>query len=342
MVVFTLLGFVAGVKTMIRSAEEVAAQADRSGRGRETTRRGNVVATESTNADGKSGSGRMVFFVLIAIAVVLFILGLTDSYTQDGPNIHPMDQFIVEPLFGDGPVHWYTPTNVTLWMALSVASVAALMVMGTGGRAVIPSRSAIDGGTGLRLCAQDGRGRGGQGRAAVLPLHLHAVPVHPFREFPRADPDGLHHHVAYRGDGDPGGGGLHHRDGLVGFIKNGAGFLSLFWVSSAPLALRPILAIIEVISYFVRPVSHSIRLGGNMMAGHAVLKVFAGFAGALGLAGIAPILGVVAIYGLEVLVSAIQAYVFTILTCVYLKDALHPHHCTVGRLPTLRHLELPT
>jgi F-type H+-transporting ATPase subunit a len=63
-----------------------------------------------------------------------------------------------------------------------------------------------------------------------------------------------------------------------------------------------------------------------MMAGHAVLKVFAGFAGRLGLAGIAPILGVVAIYGLEVLVSAIQAYVFTILTCVYLKDALHPHH----------------
>jgi F-type H+-transporting ATPase subunit a len=99
------------------------------------------VATESTNADDKSGSGRMVFFVLIAIAVVLFILGVTDSYTQDGPNIHPMDQFIVSPLFGDGPVHWYTPTNVTLWMALAVAAVAALMVMGTGGRAVIPSRS---------------------------------------------------------------------------------------------------------------------------------------------------------------------------------------------------------
>jgi F-type H+-transporting ATPase subunit a len=77
----------------------------------------------------------------------------------------------------------------------------------------------------------------------------------------------------------------------------------------------------------VRPVSHSIRLAGNMMAGHAVLKVFAGFAGAMGLSGrLTPILGVVAIYGLEVLVSAIQAYVFTILTCVYLKDALHPHH----------------
>jgi F-type H+-transporting ATPase subunit a len=113
---------------------------------------------------------------------------------------------------------------------------------------------------------------------------------------------------------------------LVGIIKNGTGFLSLFWVSSAPLVLRPVLAIIEVISYFVRPVSHSVRLAGAMMAGHAVLKVFAGFAGVLGGAAIAPIIGVIAIYGLEALVSAIQAYVFTILTCVYLKDALHPHH----------------
>jgi F-type H+-transporting ATPase subunit a len=112
---------------------------------------------------------------------------------------------------------------------------------------------------------------------------------------------------------------------ILGFVKNGAGFLSLFWVASAPLPLRPILALIEIISYFVRPVSHSIRLAGNMMAGHAVLKVFAGFAQVAAIAPVA-IIGVMAIYGLEVLVSAIQAYVFTILTCVYLKDALHPHH----------------
>jgi F-type H+-transporting ATPase subunit a len=112
---------------------------------------------------------------------------------------------------------------------------------------------------------------------------------------------------------------------LRGFIKNGASVLGLVWVSSAPLPLRPVLAIIELISYFVRPVSHSIRLAGNMMAGHAVLKVFAGFAQVAAIAPIA-IIGVMAVYGLEVLVSFIQAYVFTILTCVYLKDALHPHH----------------
>jgi len=107
---------------------------------------------------------------------------------------------------------------------------------------------------------------------------------------------------------------------VLGFVKNGASFLSLFWVSSAPLALR-----LEVISYFVRPVSHSIRLAGNMMAGHAVIKVFAAFAA---IAAISPlsVLAITAMYGLEMLVAGIQAYVFTILTCVYLKDALHPHH----------------
>src|SRR5690606_39109094 len=120
---------------------------------------------------------------------------------------------------------------------------------------------------------------------------------------------------------------------VIGFVKHGIGFLQLFWISAAPLPLRPVLALIEVISYFVRPVSHSIRLAGNMMAGHAVMKVFAAFAPliiistGIGLA-VTPlsILAVSAIYALEILVGFIQAYVFTILTCVYLNDALNPAH----------------
>jgi F-type H+-transporting ATPase subunit a len=113
---------------------------------------------------------------------------------------------------------------------------------------------------------------------------------------------------------------------VLGFARNGLSFLKLFWIGSAPLVLRPILLIIEVISYFVRPISHSIRLAGNMMAGHAVIKVFAGFAGAMGIGAVAPIIAITAVYGLEMLVVVIQAYVFTILTCVYLNDALHPGH----------------
>jgi F-type H+-transporting ATPase subunit a len=113
----------------------------------------------------------------------------------------------------------------------------------------------------------------------------------------------------------------------IGFAKHGLHFLRLFWVASAPtLALRIVLAAIELISYFVRPLSHSVRLAGNLMAGHAVLKVFAGFAGALGIAAFVPILAITAIYGLELMVAFIQAYVFAILTCVYLNDALHPGH----------------
>ena len=113
---------------------------------------------------------------------------------------------------------------------------------------------------------------------------------------------------------------------LVGLYRKGLGFLSMFWVSSAPLAMRPILAIIEVISYFVRPLSHSIRLGGNLLAGHAVIKVFAGFASVMGVASVVPILAIAAFYGLELLVAAVQAYVFTILTCVYLRDAVGEAH----------------
>jgi F-type H+-transporting ATPase subunit a len=119
---------------------------------------------------------------------------------------------------------------------------------------------------------------------------------------------------------------------ILGFVKHGAHFLGLFWMKDAPLILRPVIAVIEVISYFVRPVSHSIRLAGNIMAGHAVMKVFAAFAPMVLISAIGvvvtpvSILAITAIYGLEVLVAGIQAYVFTILTCVYLKDALHPGH----------------
>jgi F-type H+-transporting ATPase subunit a len=112
---------------------------------------------------------------------------------------------------------------------------------------------------------------------------------------------------------------------VLGFVRNGIGFLGMFWVSSAPLVIRPILALIEVISYFVRPVSHSIRLAGNLMAGHAVIKVIAGFA-TLAVASPVIVGAVTAIYALELLVACVQAYVFTILTCVYLRDAVGGAH----------------
>lgn len=276
------------------------------------------------NVDAQNGSGKTIAWVLIGIAVVLFILGALDPY-EGGLSIHPMDQFIVKPLFGGDNVGLLTITNVTLWLALAVAAVAALMVVGTRGRAVVPSRgqSVAELAYGfVRQMVQDVAGKDALGYFPyIFTLFLFILMANFLGLIPGSFTTTSHIAVtAILAMA------VFLTVTILGFVKNGTGFLSLFWVSSAPLPLRPILAIIELISYFVRPVSHSIRLAGNVMAGHAVLKVFAGFAGAMGLASVAPILGIVAIYGLEVLVAFIQAYVFTILTCVYLKDALHPHH----------------
>jgi F-type H+-transporting ATPase subunit a len=253
-------------------------------------------------------------------------LSVAEEAKDGGLVFHPMDQFLVKPLFGDagGHVYWYTPTNVTLWMGFAVLAVVALMVLGTRGRAVVPNRtqSVAELAYGfVYKMVEDVTGKDGiKYFPYIMTLFLFIVFANFLGLLPMSFTTTSHIAVtavlAFA---------VFFAVTILGFVKNGASFLGLFWVSSAPLALRPILAVIEIISYFVRPVSHSIRLAGNMMAGHAVLKVFATFAGIVAIAPFS-ILAVVAIYGLEVLVSFIQAYVFTILTCVYLKDALHPHH----------------
>jgi F-type H+-transporting ATPase subunit a len=113
---------------------------------------------------------------------------------------------------------------------------------------------------------------------------------------------------------------------LVGIANQGIGFLKMFVPSGVPPVMLLILVPIEIISYFIRPISLSVRLFANMMAGHVLLKVLAGFVVALGVFGIVPLLAIVAMTALEVLVAVLQAYVFTTLVCVYLNDALHAHH----------------
>jgi F-type H+-transporting ATPase subunit a len=119
---------------------------------------------------------------------------------------------------------------------------------------------------------------------------------------------------------------------VVGLWKHGFHFFKLFVPSGVPLALMPLVVAIEIISFFTRPVSHSVRLFANMLAGHITLKVFAGFVvtlsasfGALGVVGaILPFGMTVALSALEMLVAFLQAYVFVMLTCMYINDALHP------------------
>ncbi len=112
---------------------------------------------------------------------------------------------------------------------------------------------------------------------------------------------------------------------VIGFMTHGLGFLRFFVPSGIPKALVPLLVVIEVISYMTRPVSLSVRLFANMLAGHTMLKVFAGFVVMMGLWGVIPLVFMVALTGLELLVAFLQAYVFAILTCIYLNDAIHMH-----------------
>ena len=114
---------------------------------------------------------------------------------------------------------------------------------------------------------------------------------------------------------------------IIGFVKHGFGYLKLFVPSGVPLVLLPLIVVIEIISYLSRPISLSVRLFANMMAGHTMMKVFGGFVISLGVVGgWLPLSFSVALTGLEILVAFLQAYVFAILTCIYLNDALNLHH----------------
>ncbi len=249
---------------------------------------------------------------------------MADEAKSEGLVFHPMDQFIVKPLFGGDTVNWYTPTNVTLWMFLAVAAMTLLLVVGTRGRAIVPSRTQSVAELAYGFVYKMVEDVAGKDGVKYFPYIMTLFMFIVFSNFLGLIPGSFTttSHIAVTAVMAV---AVFLVVTILGFVKHGIGFLSLFWISSAPLALRPILALIEVISYFVRPVSHSIRLAGNMMAGHAVIKVFAAFAAVVAIAPLG-ILAITAIYALEVLVSFIQAYVFAILTCVYLKDALHPHH----------------
>jgi len=241
-------------------------------------------------------------------------------------NIHPMEQFIIEPILsGNEGLQWYSFTNQALWMLISIVAIGALFIFGIRKNEVVPGRLQSIAEilyTFVRKMVVDIAGQEG---LKYFPYVFTLFSFILFGNILGLIPYSFTttSHIAVTGILAL---AVFIFVTILGFFKNGIKFLGLFWISSAPLALRPVLLIIEVISYFVRPVSHSIRLAGNMMAGHAVIKVFAGFAGALGVGAIAPIIAIMAVYGLEMLVVVIQAYVFTILTCVYLNDALHPGH----------------
>ncbi len=112
----------------------------------------------------------------------------------------------------------------------------------------------------------------------------------------------------------------------IGFARHGLGYLKLFVPEGVPFWLMPLIVPIELISYLIRPISLSVRLFANMMAGHTMLKVFAGFVVSMGVFGFAPLLFTIAFTGLEFIVAFLQAFIFAVLTCIYLNDAVNMHH----------------
>lgn len=249
----------------------------------------------------------------------------TDTEAEKSLEIHPMDQFLIKPVLGDGPLMWYSFSNTAMWMGITLLGIIIFLIVGTRNRAYVPDRfqmvvELIYGF--VRNMVQDVAGRDALPyfpyimTAFMFVIFSNVLGLIPMSFTPTS-------HIAVTATLAL---VVFISVTVIGFVKHGLGFLGLFWISSAPLPLRPVLAVIEIMSYFVRPISHSIRLAGNMMAGHAMIKVFAAFAGVMGIGSFVPIIAISAVYGLELLVAFIQAYVFTILTCVYLKDALHPQH----------------
>ena len=240
-------------------------------------------------------------------------------------NAHPMHQFIVEPLFGGHGIGLFTVTNQTLWLALGILIAFGLLAVPTRNATLVPGRFQSIAESlfmFVRKTVVDTLGEEGlKFFPYIFTLFVFLTISNMCGLIPTAFT--VTSHVAVTG--------LlalmvFFTVIIVGFMRHGPKFITLFWIPSAPtVVLRVLLFFIELISFFVRPLSHSVRLAGNMMAGHAVIKVFAAFVPALGIAGILPIVAITGMFGLELLVAVVQAYIFTILTCVYLHDALHMH-----------------
>lgn len=235
-----------------------------------------------------------------------------------------MEQFTIKPLFGGGELHWYTITNQTLWMAIAVLAIFALLILGTSARAMVPGRMQSVGELAFNFIRNMIVDVAGHEGLVFMPYVMSIFMFIVCCNFLALIPFSFSVMAQFAITGCLAI-AVFLTVTITGFVRHGAGFLKLFWVSAAPGPLRPVLAVIELLSYFVRPVSHSIRLGGNMMAGHAVFEVFAGFA-VVALISPVSVIAIAGMYALEIIVAFVQAYVFTILTVVYLKDALHPGH----------------
>jgi F-type H+-transporting ATPase subunit a len=247
----------------------------------------------------------------------------------------PISQFEIKKLAVLGQVggHEIAFTNSALFMGITVVGIAALLVGGSAARALVPGRMQSIAELSYEFVANTIQSTAGKAGMKFFPLvfslFMFILVANMIGIIPGTFTVTSHIIVTAAMALL-----VFFTVLIYGFYKNGLGFFRLFVPSGIPVYILPLIVFIEVLSFLSRPISHSVRLFANMLAGHITLKVLAGFVtmmiaslGAVGwLAAVLPLGMVVAITALEVLVAFLQAYVFAILTCIYLNDAIHPGH----------------
>jgi len=251
-------------------------------------------------------------------------------------KIDPIHQFNIEPIFTIGHIGNQTIafTNSSLYMFITVAVISLLMIVGMSARALVPGRLQSVAEISYEFVASTIRSTAGAEGMKFFPLIFslfmficvsNLIGIIPYT-FTVSSHIIVTAALALL---------VWFTVVIYGVSKNGTKFFKIFVPSGVPMFVLPLVVVIELLSFFfVKPVSHALRLFANMLAGHIALKVFAGFVAMLGaslgaigwIGGLAPLALAVALTALELLVAFLQAYVFAILACIYLNDAIHPGH----------------
>lgn len=242
-----------------------------------------------------------------------------------GGGHSPLTQFEIKELI---PIHIgghnLSYTNSSLVMTVAIVLVLSLMIFGTRRRALVPGRWQVLAEMCYEFCANLLRDTvGNEGRKYfpfVFTLFMFLLVGNMLGMVPYSFTFTSHIVVTFAMAI-----AVFIGVTILGFVKHGTHFFTFFVPPGVPILLWPLMIVIEVISYLSRPISLSVRLFANMTAGHTMLKVFASFVPLLGAAGIFPLAFATALSGLEVLIAFLQAYVFTVLTCLYISDAVHLH-----------------
>lgn len=245
----------------------------------------------------------------------------------------PMHQFVINKYadFNIGGVD-LSFTNASLWMTVAVASISIFMMMAMSGRALIPGRMQSVAELSYEFIANMVRDNAGTEGMKFFPfvftVFTFVLACNMLGMLPYSFTVTSHIIVTFALAGV-----IITIVLVYGLMRNGLKFFKLFAPSGVPIVLLPLMIVIEVISFLSRPISLSVRLFANMLAGHTMLKVFAGFVVSIGsmgglvtLGAIVPLAMATALIGLEFLVAFLQAFIFAILTCIYLNDAIHPGH----------------